>query len=185
MKRMFIFLVFIISFLFGRYYGKPSDVYIDHNLVKTYLKELNNLTEQQKYWMSYIYKKCSRFNLGKTCVAIAWEESQFGVFKVVPWSHDYGIMGINLYWYMKDNGYNYRNRYTRSKIATKLVCDNEYTIVYAIAKLEKIRSKRRQWKKVWAYYNGGTRPNWRYSKRILNRIIAFRIFMRNNPNLLV
>ena len=182
MKRLLLILLISIS-LYGRGYssfGTRKDVKFDRSLYLTYLKQLNNLTQDQKYWLAFVYQKCLKFNLGKTCVAIAWEESQFNVYAIVPETNDYGLMGINLYWYFVDNSLNYRDRYLRSKIATKLVRDNSYNVMYAIAKLEKLKNKYHNWIKVWAHYNGGSRPNWLYAKRILNKIIAFRHWLNQD-----
>jgi len=176
-KLILLFLLVTVSLSKGYNYGSKSDYRVDGELIKEYLKQLDSLNDEQKYWLDYVYRRCSKYNLAYTCVAVAWEESQFGVYKVIPWSGDYGLMGINLYWYMKDNGYNYRDRYLRSRLATKLTCDDDYNIMYAIAKLEKLKQKYRRWREVWAHYNGGTRPNWIYAKKILNKIIAFKKYL--------
>ena len=180
MKKLILVLMIVLLFSKDLTKGKPSDVYIDNTLVRSYLRQLNALTPEQTNWLKYIYRRCMNYGLENTCVAVAWEESQFGVYKVIPWSGDYGLMGINLYWYIKDNNYNYRNKYLRSRLATKLTCDNDYNIMYAITKLEKLKNKYKSWKTIWAHYNGGTYPNWYYAKRILNKIRAFRIFLRKN-----
>jgi hypothetical protein len=174
---MFILLVAVALFGYKKNHYTAKDVKYDSNLVRVYIKQLNTLSDDQKYWLAYVYKRCVNYNLGLTCVAIAWEESQFGVYKVIPWTNDYGLMGINLYWYMKDNGYSYRNRYLRSRLATKLTCDNDYNIMYAISKLEKLKEKYHNWFDIWAHYNGGSKPNWEYAKRILNKIIAFKHYL--------
>lgn len=154
-------------------YGREANVRFNGSLIRAYTRQLNQLTNYQKYWLSYVYKKCRHYDLQNTCTAIAWEESQFGIYKVITDTGDYGIMGINLKWFIIDNGYR-NNRYSRARLATKLTCDNNYNIMYAVAKLEKLKAKYKSWKAVWAHYNGGTYPNWRYANRILNKIIAFR-----------
>jgi len=176
-KLVLMFLLITVGLSKGYNYGSKKDYFVDKVLVNEYTKQLNSLNEEQKYWMQYVYRRCMKYNLGNTCVAIAWEESQFGVYKVIPWSGDYGLMGINLYWYMKDNGYNYRDRYLRSRLATRLTCDDDYNIMYSIAKLEKLKERYKRWREVWAHYNGGIRSNWIYAKKILNKIIAFRRFI--------
>jgi len=163
-------------FLYASGFTK-KDVVIDASYVKKYKKEVAELTYEQKSWLEFVYSRCLKYNLGNTCVAIAWEESQFNVFSVIPETGDYGLMGINLYWFMKDNNLNYRNRYLRSKWATRLVKDDEYNLVYAISKLQKLKTKYKNWFAVWAHYNGGTTPNWKYAKRILNRIYVFRKYV--------
>ena len=174
---------FLLSFLMGngyRDYGSKAIVKVDRSLYVEYRKQLERLTPVQRERLQYIYARCARYDLSKTCAAIAWEESMFGVYKVIPDTGDYGVMGINLKWYMIDNGYNRHNRYLKSRLATKLACNDDYSIMYAIAKLEKLKSKYKTWKEVWAHYNGGTRPNWRYAKRILNKIIALRYYLKDN-----
>lgn len=174
--RVLIISLILFSILLGkgyRDYGHKYDVRFNSDLIRTYSKQLNQLTHYQKYWLSYVHKKCEHYNLGNTCVAIAWEESQFGVYKVITDTGDYGIMGINLKWFIIDNGYR-NNRYSRARLATVLTCNDDYNIMYAVAKLEKLKTKYKSWKAVWAHYNGGTHPNWRYANRILNKIIAYR-----------
>jgi len=154
--------------------GTPSVVKFDRVLFKNYYKELLNLSQDQLYWLSKVYKVCSQFDLQNTCVAIAWEESKFN-----RWGDneagDYGLMGINLFWFMKDNELNYKNKYRRIEVRTKLIRDNDFNLAYAIKKLRDLRELHgKNWKKIWGCYNGGTMPNFWYAKRIYNRILAFR-----------
>ena len=174
--RSIVLISMLLSLLMGNgysNYGHKSDVKFDSSLIHSYIRQLNQLTSYQKYWLKRVYKKCEHYNLQNTCAAIAWEESQFGVYKVITDTGDYGIMGINLKWFIIDNGYR-NNRYSRAKLATVLTCNDDYNIMYAVAKLEKLKSRYSSWKKTWAHYNGGSRPNWRYAKRILNKVIAIR-----------
>jgi len=177
MRKIMLALLVLVELSFSYNYGHSRDVKVDNSLLKEYIRQLNNLTEEQKYTLETVYKRCIKYDLGKTCVAIAWEESQFGVYKVIPWSGDYGIMGINLKWYMIDNNYNHKNKFMRSKLATRLTCNDDYNIMYAIAKLQKLKSRYKKWKLVWAHYNGGSTPNYIYAKRILNKIVAFKIWL--------
>jgi len=169
-----IILLIISVFLFAGEAHSKRQVVIDAKYVKRYKQEAAGWSQEQKSWLTFVYSRCIKYNLGNTCVAIAWEESQFNVYGVIPETGDYGIMGINLYWFLRDNNLNTRNRYVRNKWATRLVKDDEYNLMYAIAKLQKLKDKYHNWYSVWAHYNGGTTPNWEYAKRILNRIYVFR-----------
>ena len=184
MKKIILVITLTLS-LFGlnKPIGHIENVTIDKNLVSAYKYQLSNLSPQQVTWLSYVYRVCSKYDLQNTCVAIAWEESQFNLYGVIPDTGDYGLMGINLYWFMKDNGYNTRNRYKRMKWATKLVKDDEYNIMYSIVKLQKLQKQYgNNWYKIWAHYNGGTYPNYIYAKRILNKIYVFRRWLNRQTS---
>ena len=131
----------------------------------------------------YIYRRAKKYDLALTCIAIAWEESFFNVYGVIDDTKDYGLMGINLYWYIRDNNLgSYKNRYLRSKVATKLTRDDNYNLLYAITKLEKLKNRyHHDWKKIWGCYNGGSKPNYRYAMRILNKVYVLRRWLRENP----
>jgi len=184
MNKLIIFFLVSFSLLFGKAtYGTKNLVkHYDRVLIKEYLKELDNLTPNQKYYLEYVYRTCMSYGLGNTCVAIAWEESGFNKWGLNG-SGDYGLMGINLYWYCIDNNINFKNKYKRLEIATKLIRDDRFNLSVAINKLLKLKEEetidgRVRWKRIWGRYNGGTYPNWYYSKRILNKIKAFRIWLQ-------
>jgi len=164
----------LFLFAFNPFKYPREKVVIDSRYFSKLEKQLSALNENQKWVLESVYRKCLKYDLGNTCVAIAWQESYFGTYKVVPWTGDYGVMGINLYWFFMDNGLNYKNPYLRSKWATKLVEDDDYTVMYAVAKLLKLKQKYKSWIEVWAHYNGGSRPNYWYAKQILNKIYIFR-----------
>ncbi len=178
----FLFILIYTLTLYGKTMNTTeiSVVHKDRRLVNEYYQELKNLSDDQKFWLSEVYKTCLEYDLGYTCVAIAWEESKFN-----KWGDneagDYGLMGINLYWYMIDNGLNYRNKYRRIEVRTRLIRDSYYNLRYSISKLIKLRKKHKNnWFKIWGCYNGGTTPNYYYSRRILNRIYAFRKWLKTN-----
>jgi hypothetical protein len=180
MKKIIISIFLILLPTLGiakKHYFGPRSVHYSYSLINEYIKQLNSLDDNQKYYLELVYKTCVKYDLTNTCVAIAWEESFFNKWAIVTDTGDYGLMGINLHWFLVDNNIK-ENRYTRAQWDTKLVKDDLFNIMYSVAKLQKLKNRYKSWKSVWAHYNGGSNPNWYYAYRILNKIYAFRRWLK-------
>jgi len=175
MNKIIITFFLGFSFLLSFNHGSRKNIKHDTKLIQEYKYELTRLSPLQQYWMNLLYTRCSKYGLSYTCVAIAWEETKFNKWAFNPLTKDYGLMGINLYWYMLDNNLPWKNRYKRIEAATRLIKDDEYNIQYAISKLLKLKQEENgDWIRIWGRYNGGSKPNYHYANHILNRIIAFK-----------
>jgi hypothetical protein len=157
--------------------GYSGIVKLDNNLIKKYKEQLLQIDEEQYYYLRYAMKHCIDINAWWTCAAIAWEESHFNAYGYNETTGDFGLMGINLKWYIIDHKLNL-SYWQKKKLATKLIRDDKFNLSVAKSNLKYwMKRWKNDWIKVWGSYNGGTVPNYYYSKRILNRIWVLRKYL--------
>jgi len=187
MKTIILSLVILTNLLFAKSkHYTIKDVIYDSHLVKKYYKEINGFNREQWNVAISLYNACYKYDLGYTCVAIGWRESKLGIYDINEKTQDYGITGINIHYYFKDH--NLKQTYwLKERIKTRLVRNDSFAIAECIWKLNNWRKVfGNNYKKIWGAYNGGSpNINYRYSKEILNFIIAFKRYnRRHNINLL-
>ena len=153
------------------------------------IKELNNLSQQQFNIMLWVYKQGKQYNLEYTLMAIAWEESKFGKFKINLSDPSCGIFH-NLLGSVANRLNLKPNSWNQSRICERLVEDNTFALNQAILELKlwdnywKIRGYKNTWRKMVSSYNGGTRGNKQNLQRIIERIKILRKYFKhleNNP----
>ena len=150
-------------------------VKLDFRLIRKDYNILKHLTRTQWEQAIRVYNACYKYDMGYTCVAIAWQESHLGVYLINERTQDYGLMGINIPTYL-DNHNLRRNYWYIQKLKTELVRNDDLNIAEAINNLNGWRNQfGNNWIEIWAHYNGGNaHPNYRYAKDILNFIYAFK-----------
>ena len=179
MRRITLLLLLIVSL-----YANHVRLY-DRGMVKSDIVWLNkNIDRNKLEILKKLYNACLSINMSYTCMAIAWQESWIGEIKINEKTGDYGLTGINLDTYIKDNNLKL-SYWEKEKLKTKLVVNDDFAIGVMIDRLKywyKIRKG--NWYKIWESYNAGFGYNPTYPKAIYNKIIALRIWLRkNNINL--
>ena len=131
-------------------------------------QDWNNLSYNQRSTIAHSYSVGTRYDLGLTMAAIAWQESDGGRYQIG--NNDYGIYQINIRYYLKHFGIK-DHYYNRSKYATLLITDPESSEAYVIDKLIYLRNRHNgSYLKVWKHYNGSNDKATAYSYRIRNRV---------------
>jgi len=180
--RWLIVLIFSINLFANNVNNVRSIVKWDDKLVKEYKEDFKRYiltsNERMKY-LRYVWEHAKEYNLGYTALAIAWEESKFNLWDVNTITGDYGLMGVNIKWYLINKGIK-ASYWQKKAIVTKLIRNDEMNLNYSLSELMIWRSKlgRNNWIKIWACYNGGSVPNYYYAKRILNRIIVLKRYLK-------
>lgn len=138
-------------------------------------KELQTLNSEQKEILKTTWERGKPLGLNYTLTAIAWQESNFGKYKVGKWSPDYGVFQINLKTYKSRYKDEIKVYKLQDRHIKKWLTDN-YTIGF-IAAVDEILFWKEvhdgNWNKIWASYNDGTRIGYKgkkYSKEISQRI---------------
>lgn len=154
-------------------------------LTKRYVKELGDITPEQRAVMNHVAELAHGFDLSYTVVAIAWQESNLGKYPVNLQDPSCGITHKNVVYYLKSKGLK-DNSFMRNKICAELVSDIELATAVAIEDLEywKVYHKRRKLKDedVYTYmlrsYNGGYKFNSQaakdYAKSVKARVGALK-----------
>ena len=153
----------------------------DRDMINSDIAWLNkNMDISKLNTVKKLYNACLSIDMEYTCVAIAWQESWLGEIKINDKTGDYGLTGINLNTYIKDNhlhiGY-----WEKQKLKTKLVVNDDFAIGVMIDRLEYwYKVRKGNWYKIWESYNAGFRSNPLYPKEIYNKIIALKIWLKRN-----
>ena len=175
--------VLMAMFYVNAAYGANNIKHVryNHKLVKRYLNELNNYSLDQLEAMKFGYNAAARYDLSYSVAAIIMEESQAGK-QLLNLTGDYGLMGINIKYYLKDLGL-VNNKYNEIEVATKLIRSDALNIHVGIDKLRYwLKKSKGNFKKAWGMYNGGYGYiNYHYANRIYNRIKAIKIYERRHP----
>lgn len=152
--------------------------------IQKYMKDLENLSPEQRDVLYSTWLIGSKENLGYTLATIAWKESNFGKWMLNLSDGKYGSYGIfhiNLEYAIKRN--NIKTAWGRDRYADKLLADIEFSSKEALNILkywQMIHKKEMKGKEllknIFASYNGGF--NYKspqaiaYSKDASLRIIA-------------
>ena len=175
-------LVFATIAMAGKTAPKVPNVSIEE-LTKRYVKDLNDLTDEQRSIMNRVAELAHSFDLSYTVVAIAWQESNLGKYTVNLQDPSCGITHKRVDYYLKSKGLK-DTPFMRNKICSELMADIELAVAVAIEDLEywKVYHKRRKIKndEVFQYmirsYNGGYKFNSQaakdYEKSVRARIKA-------------
>lgn len=127
----------------------------------------NNLTNYQKEVARKAYLAGEPYNLGLTSVAIAYEESRLGLFKVRYNTNNtkdqsFGVMHTVGFWKVKE-----LSPFVAGDYIHKLIQSDDFSIKVGIEDILYWQKQARgNWSKGVAMYNGGFKPNYSYSKRI-------------------
>jgi len=179
MKKLLLMIIVIIGLVT---YSFGYSVY-DAKLIRKYTRIISKFDRSQWETATYLYNACAKYGLGYTCVAIGFVESRLGKYLINEKTHDYGITGINIYYYFKDHGLKW-NYWKAQRLKTRLVVENDFAISETIEKLNAWRDRydntSHMWLRIWGSYNGGNKPNYKYAKKIYNFIKAFRWYIRKH-----
>ena len=156
---------------------------ITYKEVRRVANNLEYLDSDQITILRKVYQKCKPYGLSNTCMAISYKESRLGVFLINEDSGDYGIMGINLNTFIRAKnlkvGY-----WGKKRWVSKLTVNNDINIKAAVDNLlywKKIYHN--NWRLIWGSYNGGWRPNVKYSKDILLIIKGMKLYFRKHRDI--
>lgn len=177
-----IVLLFVVNICFGK-------------TLTQYVNQLNRLTPEQKRILDYTYNKGQEYKLGHLLSAIAWQESNFGMWRINLADGKYGsysIYHIMLEYYIKY--YNINNtEWNRSRNAELLFLDNDKATEYVVELLtsySKHHKTNKTHDKVIKSYNAGYNINSdkakQYYSNINLRLQALEIYYKNkSKNLIV
>ena len=122
---------------------------------------LHNFDKDQKKVLLDSYSYGKPFGLGYSLSAIAWKESSAGRNLENSSDPSYGVHHILLSSAMKRSG----SEFKRKKLAKMLKENHKLSAIFALKELvfwkKALNKKDRNWRNVWAAYNGG----YRYKKR--------------------
>ena len=116
-----------------------------------------------------IYAKAKQFNLGYTMTAIAWQESQLGKYNINLADPSCGVFHITPRYVVK-------GKWKQSRMCERLIKDFDFSFSVA---LERFKYFENYWKskgvsRVWSHavgsYNGGFKPNEKYTEEIRKKI---------------
>lgn len=166
------------------------------NDVDKYYKQLQHLSIEQKEVMLMSYMHGIKYDLGYTLAAIAWNESNFGKFKMntkdgdnLKYTGSYGVYHLLLNSIMGNE--NNKSYWHASRIAEKLYSDDNYCASKAIEQLL-------YWKRYWKHknvnmvyshmvgsYNTGYNSikyssGKKYAKTVLSRVKAIKRYFKVN-----
>lgn len=161
-KRLAILSVLVVSTLFlvgasGNMFTEfHQPVMVEKEILTLECSAVKHLSAQQKNLLVQSIQIGEKRNLGYTLAAIAWVESQAGLYPVNANSHAYSPYHILLKTALARR--NVPNTdFNRSKMASRLVGDLEYSAALALEEVEywqKVRGKKNVFD--WlASYNGG------------------------------
>lgn len=150
-------------------------------------KQFRTLTLEQQEVARTAYKLGKNFNYGYTLVAIAWKESQFGIYMINLQDPSAGVFHNNINTVMKRHKEDYLDTsFQRNLIAQMLIDNIFFAAAEALSELEyweelhkdMLNIETRAYLKIWASYNGGysynnDRPK-AYAQSIRKRIIIIK-----------
>jgi len=147
---------------------------------------LEDLSLSQQETIIWAYKTGKLYNYGYTLAAIAWKESLGGLVKINLFDKPYGSCGIfhnnlkTVIGFMKREHKTFIiNKFNLNKLCSELQDQPEYSLYEAVKVLNDARQKfKNNWFDIWAYYNGGKNPNYKYAKDIYYRIKALNFIFK-------
>lgn len=130
-----------------------------------------HLTPYQIDIANMSYKAGLPYDLGLTAVAIAWEESRLGLYKVRHnvkniKDQSYGIMHTIAYWKVKS-----MSSFEAGQWIQDMITNDAKSIDVGVQDIIYWQSRAKgNWKKGVAMYNGGSNPNYNYTNRVIKTI---------------
>lgn len=159
--------------------------------------QLNHLNKHQLYVLNKAYSKGVDYDLGLTLAAIAWEESNFGMYNInlgdgdrFRYKGSYSPYHILLHSICKR--LKIKSNWKASRLAEKLVYDLDYSTNMATVELlywqKYWEDKPKPWSHLVASYNAGyksykSKGGVRYLKRIKVKVRALKIYLRGRGKL--
>ncbi|MEA3371032.1 MAG: hypothetical protein U9Q40_06795 [Campylobacterota bacterium] len=122
------------------------------------------------------------YDLSYTMTAIAWQESNFGKYRVGRITPDYGVYQININTF-KRRYFDELERYRvpDDRLIYLLTNDDDLGFIAAIAEITFWKSVRgNNWRAIWGSYNGGYNMNEAYADAIAKKVRALEIYIRSN-----
>lgn len=130
---------------------------------------INNLAPFQEEVAYQSYRTGQPYNLGLTAIAIAWEESKLGLYKVrfgKGLDVSFGV-GHTLSYYRTKG----MNTFQKSMWIQETIENNPKSIGYMIEDLLYWQDRTKgDWLRTVASYNGGNKPNYDYASRIVKTV---------------
>lgn len=161
---------------------------------KKYLKELEELTTEQKEVLYIAYSTGAEEGYGLTLAAIAWKESQFGKYMLNVTDGKYGSYGpyhVLLDYSLKRH--KITTKWGKSRLAEKLLYDIEFSSKEALDVItyyhNRFKKKDNPWRWAVAAYNIGTKAlntdtGKEYSRDIALRVITLKEYFIKHKILL-
>lgn len=157
----------------------------------SYVNQLAKLTPQQINILNYTIKKGKEHKVGYLLAAIAWKESNLGLWRTNLDDGKYGsfsIYHILLEYYLKKNDIQ-DTSWNRSRTAEKLMDDEDLATVYVIDLLthwSKVHKTSITSDKVIKSYNAGSNTKTNKAQSYYNdinlRLQAIEIHVKNSKN---
>jgi len=141
---------------------------------------LNNLSKSQYKIFYKTWTKAKQFNLQYTLTAIAWQESDFGKYKLNLSDPSCGVFHIGVVTLTK-------NRWKQARLCERLIKDYDFSFSIALGRFKyfynywrsKGYSRQISWKRAICSYNAGF--NWKngiiYYKSVVKKIKYIKHFM--------
>lgn len=160
----------------------------DQDEINRYYRQLYRLSDDQLKIMVFSYKMGAEFDLGYSLAAIAWKESNFGLYLMNLADGklgSFGVYHILLEYAIARN--KIKSNWDISRYAERLVFDNELCANEAISELlfwKKYHKKHANvWRRMFASYNAGTfgidtEKGRLYAEDAVNRVRALERFFK-------
>lgn len=123
-------------------------------------ESISELSEPQKALANSIYSKGKKFDLGYTMVAIAYQESHLGKYRINLSDPSCGIFHIMPKSLIKRTDLT-NNSWNRSRLCERLILDDDFSFSAALLELKywenywKSKGVSKVWSHMVASYNGG------------------------------
>jgi len=193
-KIVFLVALFFANFTFAKYIdvtrgGLDKIVYSSHEYrvadthVKHDIRNFFALPYEGQEGIIWAYQQGSKQDLGLTLAAIAWQESHGGLIPLNLFDKPWGSCGM-FHNYLKTVVHQKRldgepfviTKYNLNKLCIELIENPDYSLSEAVKVIMVYKRKYHDnWMKIWAAYNGGSRPNYKYAKSIYWKVKAFKI----------
>lgn len=129
-----------------------------NELITTYTKDFKNLSKEQIEVAKAIYHKAKVYDLGYTAAAIAWQESNLGMYPVNLQDPSCGPFHINIKTYTTRYKIP-KGNFNFNKACSLLISDLDVSLTAFLAEIEawKVvhRKKTNLWEYVYRSYNAG------------------------------
>lgn len=138
---------------------------------------LSSSTEYKKELIKKLWIAGEPYNLSKTLVAIAKQESNLGQVKVNLQDPSCGVTMIHIKYFLKRHNIK-DTSFNRNLACQRLISNDDLAISEAINILEYAKTRlcgkwgctKEQWLKVWGYYNAGNNYNSKAGRAYANKI---------------
>lgn len=153
------------------------------DLAKQYQRDFDKLNSDQLKVLREIYQRTKPYDLVYTALAIAWQESNFGKWKVNLQDPSCGIFQQSVYQYARRYKINPTN-FNVNRICSSLLNDIDLTVATFIAEIEtwkELHAKRwNKWNYVYRSYNAGNNYSSTIAKEYARKVeMRIRILKKN------